>query len=174
MAPATMEAAVFAQRVVIDVGDLAVSNNSQMVLSTYALGSCIGVVAYDPARKAGGMLHLMLPDSGIAPEKAAKQPALFADTGLALFFHALGGMRTDQASLQLLVAGGASILGGHDPFRIGERNTQVTLNFLSKRGYTVRHMHVGGGMNRTLHLDLSTGVVTLKTPVQETLFSLAA
>ena len=83
---------MFAQRVVIGVGDMAVSNNTQVTLSTYALGSCIGVVAYDPVVKVGGILHMMLPDSSISPEKAVQQPAMFADTGLPLFFRALFSM----------------------------------------------------------------------------------
>ncbi|HRE80406.1 MAG TPA: chemotaxis protein CheD, partial [Opitutaceae bacterium] len=66
--------ALFAQRVVIGVGDLAVSNNPQVTLSTYALGSCVGVIAFDPITRAGGILHIMLPDSLISPEKSAKQP----------------------------------------------------------------------------------------------------
>ena len=49
MAGAPTIGALFAQRVVIGVGDMAVSNNSIVTLSTYALGSCVGVIAYDPA-----------------------------------------------------------------------------------------------------------------------------
>jgi len=66
-------AALFAQRVVVGVGDMGVSNNPQITLSTYALGSCVAVVAYDPVAKAGGLLHLMLPDSTISPAKAQKR-----------------------------------------------------------------------------------------------------
>ena len=62
MAGAPTIAALFTQRIIIGVGDVAVSNNQQVVLSTYALGSCIGVIAYDPFTKVGGILHLMLPD----------------------------------------------------------------------------------------------------------------
>lgn len=155
---------LFVQRVVISVGDLAVSNNSQSVLSTYALGSCIGVVAYDPAVKAAGMLHLMLPESSIAPHKVATQPAMFADTGLPAFFRALAGLRGDRTRYRLLVAGGASVLGGTDPFKIGERNAQATLDWLSRERIQVRFVDVGGAHNRTLHLDVNTGHVTLKTP----------
>src|ERR1035438_5116007 len=92
----------FVQRVVIGVGDLAVSGNPDIVLSTYALGSCIGVVAYDPVARAGGILHLMLPDSGIAPERVSRQPSLFADTGLALFFESLGALGSRSANVRLL------------------------------------------------------------------------
>jgi chemotaxis protein CheD len=166
MAGAPTVASLFAQRVVIGVGDMAVSNNTQVILSTYALGSCVGVVAYDPAVKAGGILHLMLPDSTISPDKALKQPAMFADTGLVNFFRALTGLKADRSRLRLFVAGGASVISGNDPFRIGERNRQVTLEFLSRNGLSVRHAEVGGTINRTLHLEMSTGTVTLKTPTE--------
>lgn len=172
MADAPPLAPALSQRVVIGVGDMAVSNDGQSVLSTYALGSCIGVVAFDPAANVGGVLHFMLPESGIAPDKARKQPALFADTGLALFFSALRGLSVDASTLQILVAGGASVLGGPDPFKIGERNARATLEFLDRHGYAARHTLVGGGTNRSLHLDLATGAVTLTTPNDGGLYAL--
>ena len=60
---------VFAQRIVVGVGDMAVSNNTNMTISTYALGSCVGIVAFDPFVNVGGILHIMLPDSTLSPEK---------------------------------------------------------------------------------------------------------
>lgn len=167
-------ASLFAQRVVIGVGDMAVSNNTQMILSTYALGSCIGVIAYDPLVKAAGILHLMLPESTISPEKAARQPAMFADTGLPAFFRALAGLKADRSRLRLFVAGGASVIAGTDPFRIGERNARTTLDYLSREGYVIRRTEVGGAINRTIHLEVSTGSVTLKMPTENLQQSLAA
>ena len=32
-------------------------------ITTLGLGSCVGVVIYDPAKKISGMVHVMLPDS---------------------------------------------------------------------------------------------------------------
>src|SRR5690348_11084343 len=145
-------ASIFAQRVVVGVGDMAVSNNALVTLSTYALGSCIGVVAYDPVVKVGGILHMMLPDSSISPEKAALQPAMFADTGLPLFFRALAGMKADRSRLRLFVTGGACVLTSHDNFKIGERNTKATLDYLTANGYRIRQQVTGGTTNRTVHL----------------------
>lgn len=172
MAGSPTIAALFAQRVVIGVGDLAVSNNTQVILSTYALGSCIGVIAYDPAVKAAGILHLMLPESSISPEKAARQPAMFADTGLPAFFKALAGLRAERSRLRLFVAGGASVIAGTDPFRIGERNSRVTMDYLARQGYSVRRTETGGNINRTVHLDVNTGTVQLKTPTENLTHSL--
>jgi chemotaxis protein CheD len=154
----------FAQRVVVGVGDMAVSNTIQAVLSTYALGSCIGVAAYDSALKVGGILHLMLPDSSISPAKASAQPAMFADTGLKQFFQNLMVFGARPARLQLFVAGGAKVFGGADMFRIGARNTEATLAFLGRHGFSIAFSDVGGSHNRTLHLALADGRLTLKTP----------
>lgn len=174
MAGAPTIGAVFAQRVVIGVGDMAVSNSAQVVLSTYALGSCIGLIAYDPSQKTGGILHYMLPDSTISPEKAARQPAMFADTGLALFFRSLAGLKADPGRTRLLVAGGASVIAGQDPFKIGERNTAKAAEFLRANGLSVAHADTGGAINRTVHLDINTGVVTIKRPADLIRVELAA
>lgn len=174
MAGAPSIASIFAQRVVVGVGDMSVSNNIAITLSTYALGSCIAVAAYDPVAKAGGLLHLMLPESSISPEKATTQPAMFADTGLPLLFRALIGVRADRSRLRLFVAGGASVLTGNDNFKIGERNIRATQVWLQQQGFSVRGSAVGGTISRTVHLDISTGSISLKTPMANEKFSLAA
>ena len=53
-------AALFGQRVVIGVGDMSVSNNPAITLSTYALGSCVAVAAYDPGRTAWRRIHFVV------------------------------------------------------------------------------------------------------------------
>jgi chemotaxis protein CheD len=78
----------FQQRIVVGVGDLAVSNSQAVALATYSLGSCLVVTIYDPVRRVGGLLHFMLPDSSINTAKAAQQPAMFADTGIPALFRA--------------------------------------------------------------------------------------
>ncbi len=173
MAGALTIGALFSQRVVVGVGDMAVSNNDMVTLSTYALGSCIGVIAYDPVSKAGGILHLMLPDSTISPDKAVKQPAMFADTGLGLLMKAMVGIRADKTRMKVFVAGGSSVLNGTDPFKIGERNSAVTLKFLKGNAYNIVGQDVGGSVNRTVHIEVKTGLVSLKRPDGTETFSLA-
>ena len=166
-------ASVLAQRIIVGVGDLAVSNQAAATLCTYALGSCVAVTAYDPALKVGGILHLMLPESKIAVAKAALQPAMFADTGLPFFFRQLTIFRADSGRLRIHLAGGASVIGGSDPFRIGERNVQATLETLARMGIPVNHADLRGTVNRTVQLELATGRLTLKTPSGQSEFSLA-
>ena len=165
-------AAIFAQRVVVGVGDMAVSNNHSTVLSTYALGSCIGVIAYDAGAKCGGILHLMLPEAAVSPQKALTQPAMFADTGLPIFFKALVGLRAERPRLKLFIAGGASVIAGQDPFKIGERNTRATMDFITANALRVVQSDTGNNFNRTVHLELSTGNATLITPTAKSIVSL--
>ncbi|MDA8404290.1 MAG: chemotaxis protein CheD, partial [Desulfobacteraceae bacterium] len=43
-------------KLIVGVSDMKVSSNKDDVLITYSLGSCIGVVIYDPKTRVGGML----------------------------------------------------------------------------------------------------------------------
>lgn len=167
-------ASLFAQRVVVGVGDMSVSNNPLITLSTYALGSCVAVVAYDPMVKAGGLLHLMLPASAISPEKAYSQPAMFADTGIPLLLRSLIGLKAALPRLRLFLAGGASVLCTTDTFKIGERNIRATVDYLGRAGLQARQGALGGTINRTVHLNVGTGVITMKTPDANDSWSLAA
>lgn len=167
-------AALFSQRVVVGVGDMSVSNNPSITLSTYALGSCVGIAAYDPVMKVGGLLHLMLPESSISPAKAVAQPAMFADTGLPLLFRSMLGLKADRSRLQLVMAGGASVLTATDNFKIGERNIRAVKDWLAKNGFYPRHMSIAGTTNRTLHLNVGEGSIKMKCPLGDEAWSLAA
>ncbi len=77
-------------RITVGVGDVAVSNQPGAEIVTFSLGSCVGVLVHDPVAKVAGLLHLMLPDSTLNQARAQKQPAVFADTGVALIVIANG------------------------------------------------------------------------------------
>ena len=106
----------------------------------------------------------MLPDSSLTPEKAAKQPSMFADTGLRTFFDAIYGLRGDKRRMRVYIAGGANVLSGSDFFKIGERNVIAVRQFLQNERIPIVAEHVGGLNNRTLHFRINAGTVDLKTP----------
>jgi chemotaxis protein CheD len=156
---------LFQQKIVIGVGEMAVSRNPGFILSTYALGSCIGIAAYSAAYQMGGILHLMLPDSADFPEKSQSKPAMFADTGIPKFIGKFLEVGIGRSALKLYVAGGAAVLDGPDKFRIGERNIAATKRILSIYGFNVVGHAVGGSTNRTLHLNMEQGWVEMKSPL---------
>lgn len=152
----------FEHRVVVGIADLAVSNNPSVTLTTYSLGSCLAVTVYDPARRVGGLLHIMLPDSSIDPVKAARQPGMFVDTGVAALFRAAYQFGAEKQRMRIAVAGGAQIMDTTGYFNIGKRNYEALIQLFARHGLRIDAEQVGGLVNRTVFMDLATGQVRLK------------
>ena len=96
--------------IVVGIADMKFSNNPDDILVTYALGSCVAVVIYDPLMKVGGLLHYMLPDSSLDANKARENPGMFADTGVKLLFKSCYTLGAEKKRIITKVVGGASIL----------------------------------------------------------------
>jgi chemotaxis protein CheD len=149
---------------VVGVADLVASNDSTSDLVTYSLGSCIGITAYDPAIKVGGLLHIMLPDSRIDPMKATISPNMFVDTGMIQLLQQLGNLGARIPRLVFKAAGGAQFLDEKRIFNIGDRNTAALKNFFAQNGLALQSLDAGGKQSRTMRLELATGRVTIHTP----------
>jgi len=149
---------------VVGVADMVVSNDPSAELVTYSLGSCLGITIYDPAKKIGGLFHVMLPASKIDAAKAVGSPFMFMDTGLPRLFHAAYNLGADRNRLAIKVAGGAQLLDDQNVFNIGGRNFQVLTELIARNGLVIHARDVGGTSSRTLRLDLATGQVTIKSP----------
>ncbi|MGV8075282.1 MAG: chemotaxis protein CheD [Syntrophobacteraceae bacterium] len=147
---------------IIGVADMAVSKNPEEELITYSLGSCIAVVIYDPSAMVGGVLHYMLPESNIDSEKAKKNPAMFADTGIPLLFKQSYQFGATKKNLVVKVVGGGQIMDENGVFNIGKRNYLALRKIFWNNNVMVKAEHVGGNVNRTVRLLMSTGRVILK------------
>lgn len=134
------------------------------VLISYGLGSCIGVSLYDPIKKVGGLLHIMLPDSTQA--RSSDNPAKFADTGIPLMINEVVALGATKARLVAKIAGGAqmfSFSNATDIMRVGTRNAEVCKQILRKNGVRVIAEDTGGCYGRTVSIDLASGVYKVKT-----------
>ena len=151
----------------VDIADYKVSADPDTVLVTYALGSCIGVMVWDPVRKAAGMIHYMLPLSDTSPEKAKARPAMFADLGIPLLFHGLYALGCDKKNLIVKVAGGGTIHDESGRFAIGQRNYTVLRKMFWKTGVVIASEDVGGNKSRTVRLAVATGRCTISSSGSE-------
>jgi chemotaxis protein CheD len=145
---------------VVDMADRKVGKNGD-TLVTYALGSCLALMIYDPVEKVGGLLHAMLPQYSINPEKAQRNPNMFVDTGVPLLFkevYALGGKKHRMA---VKAAGCAAPLQKDEMFKIGDRNIMILKKLLLKNNVPLNAMDVGGSISRTVYFDLTTGRVII-------------
>jgi chemotaxis protein CheD len=149
---------------VVRVADMVASNDPSAELVTYSLGSCLGITIYDPVKKVGGLLHLMLPDSKIDPAKAAATPFMFVDSGVPRLFAAAYSLGADRSRIIIKVAGGAQLLDPGRTFNIGERNFQAFSNLIARNGLYITAQDVGGLSSRTLRFDNSNGNVSIQSP----------
>ena len=152
---------------VVDIADFAVADDRHATLITYSLGSCIGVSIWDPEAAVGGMIHYMLPESSLSPEKAKANPAMFADTGIPALFRAAYEKGAVKKRLIVKVAGGSQLLDDNGTFNIGKRNYIALRKIFWKNGVLIDSENVGGSISRTLKLEVGTGRVTIKTRGKE-------
>ena len=150
-------------QVVVDIADARVSNDPSDVLVTYSLGSCVGVMVYDPEVKVGGLIHCMLPLSSVDPVKAGEKPFMFVDSGMMLFLKMLFDLGLTRSRAVVKVAGCSKILDNSNLFRIGERNYTVLRKLLWKNGLMIKSENVGGSVSRTVRLEMATGRCLLRS-----------
>ncbi|NLI89188.1 MAG: chemotaxis protein CheD [Epulopiscium sp.] len=150
---------------VIKVGmaDLNVAENPDKLM-TLGLGSCIGIVLYDSAVKVGGLAHIMLPDS--TQIKNNSNLAKFADTAIDVLIKKMVEVGARQTRLVAKLAGGAQMFDfkqTSDEMRIGYRNEMAAREILKELGIPIVADDTGSNYGRTIELDTSTGILTVKT-----------
>ncbi|MFH1156209.1 MAG: chemotaxis protein CheD [Pseudomonadota bacterium] len=148
---------------IVGVADMVVGNNPNDTIITYSLGSCIGLVIYDPQARVGGILHYMLPDSTIDHDKAASKPCMFADSGIPLLFKTAYTYGAVKNRIITYVAGGAEILDQKGFFNIGKRNYLALKQIFFRNNVIIDKQDVGGNQNRTIRIDIATGYMFIKT-----------
>ena len=132
------------QTAMIGIGEYRVGSFPMM---TIGLGSCIGLTLYDPQKKSGAMVHIMLPDSGGRTDR----PGKYADTAIPLLLKELDKIGSSNRSLVAKMAGGACMFEYFGTnLNIGERNTEKVRIVLKERGIKLSAEDVGGKVGRTV------------------------
>ena len=164
-----MNLGVLERNIVVGVSDLAVSNDMGANLVTYSLGSCLGITVHDAEKHVGGLLHVMLPSSGIDKSRAQRTPTMFVDSGIPMLFRAAYELGADKKRMIVKVFGGAQVMDEAGIFNIGQRNYEALVSIFNRNRVTIRCKYVGGQICRTIRLSLSSGSVVVKSPGEEDL-----
>jgi len=146
----------------VGIGDILVCSGGEEI-KTYALGSCVALVVWDHSLRAGGMIHIALPEAQINPEKALEKPGYFADSGLPLLFSELKKVGANRHTCWVKLIGGSSILDENKTFDIGRRNALAVKKYLWKIGLALTSEDIGGSISRTVALAVGTGDLTVST-----------
>lgn len=152
-------------RLVVGIGELAVSDSPDDVIVTHALGSCIAVCVWDPQARVAGLLHFLLPEAKLNPDRARRQPATFADAGIPLLFQAAYARGLDKKRCVVKLVGGADVAGlqGVGALNVGKRNLLMARQILWHNGVLVQAESTGGTIPRTVNLRASDGIVDVSS-----------
>lgn len=135
------------------------------ILKTTGLGSCVGLTLFDPLLRLAGMAHIMLPTSEIAREGQLNL-AKYADTAVPELLQRMKDKGAVKGRLVAKIAGGAqmfALMGGSDTMRIGPRNVEASKLALQHFGIPLLSEDTGGNYGRTVELDSSTGVYSIRS-----------
>ncbi len=145
----------------IGIGEFLVSNNTEDILKTYALGSCVAVIIYDKVKRIAGMIHIALPDSKVNPKKAETRPGFFADTGMPALISEMKKKGATKQNIWIKLTGGSNIMDEEKTFDIGRRNTIAVKRLLWKNGLGVIKEDIGGNISRTVSVAVEDGEVLI-------------
>ncbi len=141
----------------VGMADLNVCASPDSII-TLGLGSCVGLVLYDPSTKICGMVHVMLPDSTTIG--VGNNPAKFADTGVEELLKKVVAKGAKKEKLVAKMAGGAQMFSVNKDspmLRVGERNVAAVKAELKKLGIRLIAEDTGENYGRTVIFYPETG-----------------
>lgn len=133
--------------------------------SCLGLGSCIGFLAYDPASKVSGMIHIMLPEA--FRDRPIDRVGKFADVGLPEMIRMMEAQGANTGRLVAAYCGGAQVFqygNSNGKLDVGARNSAAVAQWLKTQpNIRVLASDVGGSSGRTMTVDIATGTVKVRT-----------
>ena len=147
----------------VGIADMKTALSPGSIVTT-GLGSCVGVCIWDCNAKVGGMVHVMLPECGLANIKM--NAAKYADTGVDLLVEEILKLGAVKSRLTAKIAGGAQMFsfpGSNSVMRIGERNVEAVKHSLELQRIKILAEDTGGNFGRTIQFFTESGMLNIKT-----------
>ncbi len=138
----------------IGVGKVIVAQG-KITLRAIALGSCIGVAAYDAGERIGGIAHVMLP--GRAPDKAVGKTR-YAANAIDEMIGQMIEMGSNPPDIEVCLVGGANVLERDDD-TICQSNIESVREILENKGIAVKASALGGTQRRSVSIDAEKGEI---------------
>jgi chemotaxis protein CheD len=127
-----------------------------------SVGSCVAICICDLTNKCGGLAHIMLPNSAIAPQDFP--PCKFADTAIPALANAVREISGKENRLSAKIAGGANIFkfeNNNGP-HIGAKNVDAVKTSLNANKIRLVAEDVGGSYGRRINFNIKSGVVAIR------------
>ena len=144
------------KQVAIHIGDVYGSITPTVIYTL--LGSCVSVCLYDPAKRIGGMNHILLP--GRADLKHFDSRARFGINAMELLINKMMNLGADRRRLVAKAFGGAHVLPSIAPNNgTGRKITNFVQEFLKRESIPLISMDLGGRKGRKIYFHTDSGEV---------------
>ena len=150
----------------VRMGEWAVSADPGETLVTIGLGSCIGLVLVDRARRVAGLAHVMLPAArqGQAEELPLSGRGKYADLAVDTLIEAVLDAGARRLGVEAALVGGAHMFGfGSSQLDVGARNEDAVRDGLAAARLPVKAAATGGNKGRTVRIGVGDGRVLVRT-----------
>ena len=133
------------------------------VLCALGLGSCVGVVLYDPQTHICGMLHVLLPVSRESGDDG-QRPTKFANPGLLTLRDEVIRAGAQRSRLRAKLAGGAAVLisTSASGLAVVKQNCEECLSVLARMNIPVEGQDLGGTSGRTVYFEPENNLMRVK------------
>jgi chemotaxis protein CheD len=126
-----------------------------------SVGSCVAICLYDSTNKCGGLAHIMLPNSAMAPQDFL--PCKFADTAIPALSSAVREISGKETPLSAKIAGGANVFKFDETGpTIGTKNVEAVKTSLNENRIRLVAEDVGGSYGRRIAFNLRNGSVVIR------------
>ncbi|MED1202050.1 chemotaxis protein CheD [Heyndrickxia acidicola] len=148
----------------VGIADLKIAFSPQPIKTT-GLGSCVGIIIYDPILKIAGLAHIMLPDSSIMKKGTEFNKSKFADTAVKELVQMLNREGCKNRELKAKIAGGAEMFSFsvNETMRIGKRNIDAVKKALKEEAIAIISEDTGGNNGRTIVFDPEKCMLEIRT-----------
>jgi chemotaxis protein CheD len=150
-------------RINVSISDMKFSTKPEDVLVTHSLGSCVGVAAYDPQTRVGGLIHCLLPQMRGGSGKDITNPYMYVSSGVPTMIRMLLTKGAKRDRLILKAAGGGHMMTSNRLFDVGQQNSDFLHRLLAHNHIRLQAKDFGGTLPRTMYFYLDTGRVMVKS-----------
>lgn len=148
----------------VRMGEIGIGSAGQ-TLSTL-LGSCVGVIVFDPKRGVAGLAHIQLPVSSPGVSQTQDSLGKYADIAIPeLLRQVRSGGDPEPFSNRLVthIAGGADMFATSRTETVGKLNIVATQKILTELQLRVSRSDCGGTRARRVRFDIASGDLEIQT-----------
>lgn len=131
-------------------------------MRTFALGSCLAIVLYEPTNRVGALSHTMLPcaQTTSSLETSTRTPAKYVNSAIPAMLEEIRRLGASPSKVVAKLVGGARMFPGvtsSETANIGERNIEQARLVLAAMKIPIVAEDIGGTHGRSVLFDLCDG-----------------